>query len=112
MEGYVYDPLAGFHLVHDVYIELTKLDFHLNELYEYSLKELLFILKYKKEGLAYDIWRRGTIQRLAVWSTDYPKVEKVLPELFEPKPKAKMPEWLKEDYTEQLEERINKGRRT
>ena len=67
----------------DLYIELTKFDYHLCELYEYSVKELLFILKYKREGIAYDIWRRGTVHRAAVWGKDYPKVEKMLPELFE-----------------------------
>ena len=70
------------------------------------------MLKYKREGLAYDIWRRGTIQRIAVWNKDYPEVEKALPELFEAKPKAQIPDWLKEDYAKQLEERFNKGRRT
>lgn len=111
MEEYVYDPLAGFHLVHDLYIELTKFDYHLNELYEYSVKELLFILKYKREGIAYDIWRRGSIQRAAVWGKQYPKVEKMLPELFEKKPTVKMPDWLRDDYQKQLEERLNRGRR-
>lgn len=98
-------------MVHDLYAELIKFDYHLNELYEYSVKELLFILKYKREGVAYDIWRRGSVHRVAVWGKEYEKVEKMLPELFEAKPKVKMPDWLKGDYAKKLEERINRGRR-
>lgn len=109
MEEYVYDPLAGFHLVHDLYIELTKLGYHLSELYEYSVKEILFILKYSREGLAYDVWRRANLIRAAVWGKNFPKVEEALPELFEKK-SVPMPDWLKEDYAKNLENRLN-GRR-
>lgn len=57
--------------------------YNLTELYEYSAKELLFILKYKREGLAYEIWRHGTMTR-ASRAKDFPSsVDKAVPELFE-----------------------------
>ena len=40
-----YDPLAGFHTVHDLYAELVRQGCELKDLYDYSCKELLFILK-------------------------------------------------------------------
>ena len=103
-----YDPLAGFHMVHDLYAELVKQGCELNALYDYSCKELLFILKYKREGLAYKIWRAGSMTRAAFGAKSYPaKLEEAIPELFEKKTKqnAPMPEWLREDY----EKRINKA---
>lgn len=102
-----YDPLAGFHIVHDLYAELVKQGNELKDLYDYSCKELLFILKYKREGLAYRIWRIGSMNRAAFSAKYYPvKVEEAIPELFEKKTQnAPMPEWLREDY----EKRINKA---
>lgn len=110
MEEYVYDPLAGFHIVHDIFIELTKLGMNLSELYEYSLKELLFMLKYKREGLAYEIWRQGSMTRLANSKTYPLKVDEAIPELFE-KQKVKMPDWLVNDYLDKVEKQINGERR-
>ena len=101
-----YDPIAGFHAVHELYAELVKQGCELKELYDYSCKELLFILKYKREGLAYKLWRMGSMNRAAFGAKVYPvKVEETLPELFEKKQNAPMPEWLREDY----ERRINKA---
>ena len=79
----------------------------LHDLYDYSCKELLFMLKYKREGLAYKIWRIGSMNRAAFGAKTYPgKVDEALPELFEKKARnAPMPEWLREDY----EKRINKS---
>lgn len=100
-----YDPIAGFHAVHELYAELVKQGCELKELYDYSCKELLFILKYKREGLAYKLWRMGSMNRAAFGAKVYPvKVEETLPELFEKKQNAPMPEWLREDY----ERKINK----
>lgn len=100
-----YDPLAGFHIVHDLYAELVKLGYDLKDLYDYSCKELLFILKYRREGLAFKLWRMGSMNRAAFGAKVYPgKLEEALPEMFEKKPKAPMPDWLREDY----EKRINK----
>ena len=101
-----YDPIAGFHAVHELYAELVKQGCELKELYDYSCKELLFILKYKREGLAYKLWRMGSMNRAAFGAKVYPvKVEETLPELFERKQNAPMPEWLREDY----ERKINKA---
>ena len=103
-----YDPLAGFHIVHDLYAELVKQGCELKTLYDYSCKELLFILKYKREGLAYKIWRAGSMTRAAFSAKYYPaKLEEAIPELFEKKQSqhAPMPEWLRADY----EKRINKA---
>lgn len=104
-----YDPLAGFHVVHDLYAELVRQGCELNTLYNYSCKELLFILKYKREGVAYRLWRLGSMNRAAFGAKVYPaKVEEALPELFEKKRNAPMPDWLREDY----EQRINKSVKT
>ena len=101
-----YDPIAGFHAVHELYAELVKQGCELKELYDYSCKELLFILKYKREGLAYKLWRMGSMNRAAFGAKVYPvKLEETLPELFERKQNAPMPEWLREDY----EQKINKA---
>ena len=111
MEEYVYDPLAGFHLVHDLYIELTKFGMNLNELYEYSVKELLFMLKYKREGLAFEIWRMASMNRLAYHAKSYPmRLKEAMPELFEHQ-KVKMPDWLLDDYHKKTEKEINRERR-
>ena len=78
----------------------------LRDLYDYSCKELLFMLKYKREGLAYKIWRIGSMNRAAFGAKTYPgKVNEALPELFEKKENAPMPDWLREDY----EKKINKS---
>lgn len=102
-----YDPLAGFHAVHDIYVELTKQGCELKDLYDYSCKELLFMLKYKREGLAYKIWRLGSMNRAAFSAKYYPgKLEEAIPELFEKKTQnAPMPDWLRADY----EKKINKA---
>lgn len=98
--------MAGFHIVHDLYIELTKLDYDLKELYDYSLKEMLFILKYKREGLAYKLWRQGSMNRTAFNAKYYPeKMNEVMPELFEKKKKVAIPDWLLDDY----QARVNKS---
>lgn len=78
----------------------------LRDLYDYSCKELLFMLKYKREGLAYKIWRIGSMNRAAFGAKTYPgKVDEALPELFEKKENAPMPDWLREDY----EKKVNKS---
>lgn len=62
---------------------MVKLGYDLKELYDYSLKEILFILKYRREGLAYEIWRHGTMSR-AAQAKEFPmSPEKATPELFE-----------------------------
>lgn len=108
-----YDPLAGFHLVHDLYAELVKQGCELKELYDYSCKELLFILKYKREGLAYRIWRLGSMNRAAFGAKVYPvKVEEAIPELFEKKKSGvPMPDWLREDYEKKINKSVKKSKK-
>ena len=106
-----YDPLAGFHIVHDLYAELVRQGCELRDLYDYSCKELLFMLKYKREGLAYKIWRAGSMTRAAFGAKYYPaKLEEALPELFEKNQQqhAPMPDWLREDYEKKLNKSVKK----
>ena len=107
-----YDPLAGFHTVHDLYAELIKHGCELKELYDYSCKELLFILKYKREGLAYKLWRMGSMNRAAFGAKYYPaKLEEAIPEMFEKKQQhAPMPDWLREDYEKKINKAVKKSR--
>lgn len=106
-----YDPIAGFHAVHDLYAELVKQGCELRDLYDYSCKELLFILKYKREGLAYKLWRMGSMNRAAFGAKVYPvKVEETIPELFEKKQNAPMPEWLREDYERRINKAVKNGK--
>lgn len=106
-----YDPIAGFHAVHDLYAELVKQGCELRDLYDYSCKELLFILKYKREGLAYKLWRMGSMNRAAFGAKVYPvKVEETIPELFEKKQNAPMPEWLREDYERKINKAVKNGK--
>lgn len=110
-----YDPLAGFHTVHDLYVELVKQGCELRDLYDYSCKELLFILKYKREGLAFKLWRMGSMNRAAFSAKYYPaKLEEALPELFEKNQQqnAPMPEWLRADYEKKINKAVNPNKRT
>ena len=102
-----YDPLAGFHIVHELYAELVKQGCELRDLYDYSCKELMFILKYKREGLAYKIWRMGSMNRAAFGAKSYPiKMEEAIPELFEKKKGVPMPDWLREDYEKKINQAV------
>lgn len=90
-------------------MELAKLGYHLSELYEMSIKELLFSLKYKREGDAYFYWKIGVMARAGVNAKHYFKTpEDASPELFEKKPSAKMPDWLKEDYAKKINEKYKR----
>lgn len=89
-------------MVHDIYAEMVRIGYDLRELYDYSLKELLFILKYRREGLAYVLWRQGTMTRAASCKQFPSKDKEAMPELFE-KQTVKMPDWLKDDYAKKLE---------
>lgn len=83
----------------------------LRELYDYSCKELLFILKYKREGLAFKLWRMGSMNRAAFGAKVYPgKVEEALPELFEKKKGTPMPDWLVEDYQKKINKAVKPDR--
>ena len=102
--------MAGFHLVHSIYIELTKLGCELKELYEYSVKELLFMLKYKREGLAEITWKQGLITRAAYSRNSFPgNPKEIFPDMYEEtykKKKVPIPDWLVEDYQKRLNARV------
>lgn len=69
----------------------------------------MFILKYKREGLAYKLWRLGSMNRAAFGAKVYPaKMEEAIPELFEKKKNAPMPEWLREDYQQKINKAVKK----
>lgn len=91
---------------------MVRLGFDLKELYDYSLKEILFILKYKREGLAYEIWRNGTMSR-AAQAKEFPgSAEKAIPELFEKqegvKPKDLPPE-MQKAYAKAVQTLVNRN---
>ena len=88
---------------------MVKQGCELRTLYDYSCKELLFILKYKREGLAYKLWRMGSMNRAAFGAKTYPmKLEEGVPELFEKKKGAPMPDWLREDYEKKINKSVKK----
>ena len=65
------------------------------------------MLKYKREGLAYKIWRMGSMNRAAFGAKTYPgKIDEALPELFEKKEKVPMPDWLREDYEKKVNQSV------
>lgn len=66
------------------------------------------MLKYKREGLAFKLWRMGSMNRAAYHAKAYPaKLEEAMPELFEQKPKAHMPDWLVEDYQKKINKAVH-----
>lgn len=74
-----------------------------------SIKELLFSLKYKREGDAYLYWKIGLMARIGVNGKIYPnKPEEASPELFEKKKGVKIPDWLKDDYTKKIKSKFNR----
>lgn len=94
-----------------MYAELVKQGCELRELYDYSCKELMFILKYKREGLAYKLWRLGSMNRAAFSAKSYPaKLEEAIPEMFEKKKGVPMPDWLVEDYQKKINKAVKPDR--
>lgn len=91
---------------------MVRLGYDLKELYDYSLKEILFILKYRREGQAYEMWRNGTMTR-AAFSKDFPgSAEKAIPELFEKQQGVKvqdLPPEMQKRYTEALQKIVNQN---
>lgn len=67
-------------------------------------------MKYKREGIAYKIWRIGSMNRAAFAAKIYPaKLEEAIPEMFEKKKNAPMPEWLREDYEKKINKSVKKS---
>ncbi len=90
---------------------MARLGYSLNELYEYSVKEILFILKYRREGLAYEIWRTGTMHRAAL-SKEFPTtVDKAIPELFEKQEGVRiedLPEEIRNNILQNMQSDMNR----
>lgn len=84
--------------------------YDLKELYEYSAKELLFILKYRREGLAYNIWRQGTMTRASIGKEFPGSPEKAIPELYEKQTVdiSQLPDEFKQHYVKNLQEELDK----
>ena len=92
-----------------MYIELSKHGYHLEELYGMSIKELLFSLKYIREGDAYFYWKVGAMARMGFSDKPFPKNPEVAsPELFEKKKSVKIPDWLLPDYEKKLNEKYRR----
>lgn len=100
-------------MVHDLYIELVRYGCELKELYDYSVKELLFILKYKREGLAESWWLQGLANRAAYHAKTYPaKAEELFGHMYEKAQAAKpvpIPDWLKDDYQAKLNASVKRN---
>lgn len=89
---------------------MAKIGYSLNELYEYSLKEILFILKYRREGIAYEIWRAGTMTRAAQGKSFPTKCEEAIPELFEKQEGVRiqdLPTEIQQMFSNNLEKQVN-----
>ena len=67
------------------------------------------MLKYRREGFAYETWRMGSMIRAAMSKVFPSKPEEALPEMYEKKTVnlKDLPQWMKEDYAKQLQEQVN-----
>lgn len=69
------------------------------------------MLKYRREGLAYEIWRQGTMSRAAV-GKDFPSaVDKAIPELFEKQEGVKLnqlPEEMKRNIMKNIQSQLDR----
>ena len=61
-----------------------------------TLEELINTLELRKQGLAYEIWKKGNLNQMIENYPDSP--EKACPELFPPKPSIPMRDFLKQKY--------------
>ena len=83
--------------VHILYQELCKYGYVITELYDLTLAELMEMLEARKKGQAYEMWKLAGLHGLAMNGKEYPETpEKASPELYPPKKRYKMPEFLKE----------------
>lgn len=74
-----------------------------------SIKEMLFELKYIREGRALELWRQGVANRAGYHSKRYPKTPKDLfPDLFEKKKSIPMPDFLIDDYQKKINNSIRR----
>ncbi len=74
-----------------------------------SIKEMLFELKYIREGKAMEYWRIGLATRAGYHAKDYPAKPKVLfPELYEKQKSVPMPDFLLKDYEKKINQKIRR----
>lgn len=99
-----------FDTIHSLYIELAKLGYHLDELYDMSMKELLFSLKYRREGDAYFYWKVGVMTRAGVNAKTFPKIQKQHRLNCLKRKIGEMPDWLVDDYQKKLNENSKERR--
>ena len=58
-----------------------------------TFKELIDLLKARRRGLAYKMWKESYLIAWATMGKRYPESpEKACPELYPPRPRIKMPE--------------------
>lgn len=61
-----------------------------------TLEELINTLELRKQGLAYEIWKKGNLNQMIEKYPESP--EKACPELFPKQKGIAMPDFLKEKY--------------
>lgn len=84
-------------LIHLLYGELCRYGYIITDLYELTIAELTEMLEARRKGEAYNIWKQAGLIAMACFSKSYPdSPEKASPELYPPKKKYKMPDFLKE----------------
>lgn len=100
-------------MVHNLYAELVRWGCELNVLYDYSVKELLFILKYKREGLAESWWLQGLANRAAYHAKVYAsKPEELYQHMYEKTQSSTsvpIPDWLREDYEKKINASVKRS---
>lgn len=92
---------------------MTRIGYDLKQLYDYSLKEILFILKYRREGFAENWWAIGFANRAGNNAKSYPeKPKELFGYMYEKETSNKpvpIPDWLRDDYEQKINSRVKRG---
>jgi hypothetical protein len=93
------------------YEYLERLGFLPTQLYPLDIFELTDLLTNRKQGLAYELWKSFVLNRYILAEfKDIPKTpEEACPELYPPKKKYKMPDFLKEKWQRREAEKLARG---
>ena len=76
---------------------MCKYGYLITELYDLTISELTEMLEARRKGQAYEMWKQANLIGLAAFGKKYPnKPEEACPELYPPKKRYKMPDFLKE----------------
>ena len=82
--------------IHLLYCELCKYGYLITDLYDLTIAEMNEMLEARKKGQAYSIWKQAGLIAMACFNKKYPESpELASPELYPPKKKYKMPDFLK-----------------